>query len=264
MLIDGFTVCAQIINFLILIWLLKRFLYKPILQAIDARELRIAEAQANSDSRQAQVATERALLDEQVAALTRQASDLLHEASLAASVERQRLLESAREEVMLLRQRQQETMERELGALCQEMRYRTCQQVFAIARKALADLAGQSLEVALIGVFIDRVKAMTPEEQRALRTLSHTDGVVIRSTDSLIESLQETLRQQVIALWGHEVTVKFETASELCCGLEIRLAGYSVAWNIARYLDELQAEVIPRLGAVPPPSCNPHHAGQAS
>jgi len=38
MLIDWFTVVAQVINFLILVWLMKRFLYKPILNAIAARE----------------------------------------------------------------------------------------------------------------------------------------------------------------------------------------------------------------------------------
>jgi large-conductance mechanosensitive channel len=39
-LIDWFTVVAQVINFLILVWLLKHFLYQPILDAIDAREKR--------------------------------------------------------------------------------------------------------------------------------------------------------------------------------------------------------------------------------
>ena len=43
MLIDWFTVAAQALNFLILVWLMKRFLYKPILHAIDAREERIAK-----------------------------------------------------------------------------------------------------------------------------------------------------------------------------------------------------------------------------
>ena len=37
MLIDWFTVGAQALNFLILIWLLKRFLYRPVLAAIEAR-----------------------------------------------------------------------------------------------------------------------------------------------------------------------------------------------------------------------------------
>ena len=43
MTIDWFTVGAQIVNFIVLVWLLKRFLYKPVLAAIDAREKRIAD-----------------------------------------------------------------------------------------------------------------------------------------------------------------------------------------------------------------------------
>ena len=41
--IDTFTLVAQIINLVILIWLLKRFLYTPILKAVDARQAKIAE-----------------------------------------------------------------------------------------------------------------------------------------------------------------------------------------------------------------------------
>ncbi len=39
---DWFTVVAQIINFLILVALLKRFLYGPIIRAMDRREAEIA------------------------------------------------------------------------------------------------------------------------------------------------------------------------------------------------------------------------------
>ena len=52
MLIDWFTIGAQVLNFLILVWLLKRFLYKPILHAIDAREKRIAKELADADAKQ--------------------------------------------------------------------------------------------------------------------------------------------------------------------------------------------------------------------
>ena len=50
MLIDWFTVAAQALNFLILVWLMKRFLYKPILNAIDAREKLIAKELADADA----------------------------------------------------------------------------------------------------------------------------------------------------------------------------------------------------------------------
>ena len=49
MLIDWFTVGAQAVNFLILVWLLRRFLYQPILRAIDTREQRIAAELAGAD-----------------------------------------------------------------------------------------------------------------------------------------------------------------------------------------------------------------------
>ena len=51
MLIDWFTVGAQAVNFIILVWLLKRYLYKPILNAVDAREKRIAAELADADAK---------------------------------------------------------------------------------------------------------------------------------------------------------------------------------------------------------------------
>jgi F-type H+-transporting ATPase subunit b len=54
MLIDWFTVGAQALNFLILVWLMKRFLYKPILHAIDEREKRIAAELADADAKKAE------------------------------------------------------------------------------------------------------------------------------------------------------------------------------------------------------------------
>ena len=59
MLIDWFTVGAQALNFLILVWLMKRFLYKPILAAIDAREKRIAAELADADAKKAEAQKER-------------------------------------------------------------------------------------------------------------------------------------------------------------------------------------------------------------
>ena len=51
MLIDWFTIGAQALNFLILVWLLKRFLYRPILNAIDARENLVARELSDADAK---------------------------------------------------------------------------------------------------------------------------------------------------------------------------------------------------------------------
>src|SRR5665647_469211 len=59
MLIDWFTVGAQALNFVVLVWLLKHFLYKPVLDAIDAREKQIAAQLADAEAKKAEAKKER-------------------------------------------------------------------------------------------------------------------------------------------------------------------------------------------------------------
>ena len=54
MLIDWFTVGAQLLNFVILVWLMKRFLYQPVLDAIAAREQKIAAELADAAATKAE------------------------------------------------------------------------------------------------------------------------------------------------------------------------------------------------------------------
>src|SRR5471030_2866636 len=92
MLIDWFTVGAQALNFIILVWLLKRFLYKPILNAIDARENRIAAELANAATTRTAAETERVEFQRKSTALDEQRSALLGKAVDEAKAERERLL----------------------------------------------------------------------------------------------------------------------------------------------------------------------------
>ena len=96
MLIDWFTVGAQALNFLILVWLLKRFLYKPILAAIDAREKRVAAELADADKKKAEAKAERDALQTKSEAFDRERAALLTKATDEAKAERQRLFDEAR------------------------------------------------------------------------------------------------------------------------------------------------------------------------
>ena len=96
MLIDWFTVVAQVVNFLILVWLLKRFLYRPILNAIDAREKRIATELADADAKKAEAIKERDEFQHKNEEFDRQRAALLSQATDEAKAERQRLFDEAR------------------------------------------------------------------------------------------------------------------------------------------------------------------------
>ena len=96
MLIDWFTVGAQALNFLILVWLMKRFLYKPILDAIDAREKRIAGELADAAAKKAEARKERDEFQHKNEEFDQQRAALLSKATDEAKAERLRLLDEAR------------------------------------------------------------------------------------------------------------------------------------------------------------------------
>ena len=113
MLIDWFTVGAQALNFLILVWLMKRFLYKPILHAIDEREKRIATELANADTKKAEAQKESDEFQHKNEEFDQQRAALLSKATDEAKAERQRLLDEARKAAVALSSKRQETLRNE-------------------------------------------------------------------------------------------------------------------------------------------------------
>jgi F-type H+-transporting ATPase subunit b len=134
MLIDWFTIAAQVLNFLILVWLMKRFLYKPILDAIDAREERIAAKIADADAKKADAEKAHETFQEKNVEIDRRRDAILHQAEEEAQAERRRLIDEARQAADALRAQRQAALEREQQHLNDEITRRTKKEVFAIAR----------------------------------------------------------------------------------------------------------------------------------
>src|SRR5471032_2407792 len=132
MLIDWFTVGAQALNFLILVWLMNRYLYKPILNAIDAREKRIATELADAAAKKAEAQKDRDEFQHRNEEFDQQRAALLAKATDEAKAERQRLLEEARKSADALSARRQETLRNDAKNLSQAIARRTQDEVFAI------------------------------------------------------------------------------------------------------------------------------------
>ena len=110
MLIDWYTVGAQALNFVILVWLMKHFLYKPVLRAIDTREKLIATELADAAAKKAEAHKERDEFEHKNEELDQQRAALLKKATDDANAERQRLLDQARQAANALSAKRQETL----------------------------------------------------------------------------------------------------------------------------------------------------------
>jgi F-type H+-transporting ATPase subunit b len=245
MLIDWFTVGAQALNFLILVWLMKRFLYKPILHAIDDREKRIAAELANADKKKAEAQKESDEFRHKNEELEQQRAALMIKATDEAKAERQRLLDEARKAAAAFSSKRQETLRNEVHYLYQAISRRTQQEVFAIARKALTDLATTSLEERLGEVFTRRLQEMDGQDKaglaEALKTAS--DPALVRSAFDLPAEQRAAIQNALNETFSAEIHVRFETAPDLISGIELTTDGQKVAWSIADYLASLEKGV---------------------
>jgi len=246
MLIDWFTVGAQALNFLILAWLMRRFLYQPILHAIDEREKRIAAELSDAEAKKAEAQKERDEFQNKNEAFDKQRAELLNNAIDEAKAERQRLLDEARQAADVLSAKRQETLRNDAHHLNQAISRRTQQEVFAIARKALADLATTSLEERLSEVFTRRLREMDVQVKEGLAEALQkvNESSLVRSAFDLPAEQREVIQNALNETFSAEVDIRFETVPELISGIEfITTNGQKLAWSISDYLLSLEKGV---------------------
>jgi F-type H+-transporting ATPase subunit b len=262
MLVDWFTVAAQALNFLILVWLMKRFLYKPILQALEVREKRIATELADATAMKADATNVRDELQHRNDEFDHQRADLVKRATDEANADGQRLRDEACRIAAALRTARADGLRTDAQNLNQAIGRRTEQEVFSIARKALTDLASVSLEERVTDVFIRRVRAMdgTAKDRLAGALKAGPDPTIIRSAFELPPAQRAAVQQLLDETFSGDVHLRFETAPELVSGIELTTNGQQVGWSIADYLSTLEQEVgalLETQGTFGPASADP-------
>ena len=245
MLIDWFTIGAQALNFLILVWVMKRFLYKPILHAIDAREKLIASELANADKKKAEAKKESDEFKLKNEQFDQHRAALMSKATKDANAERQRLLDEARQAADALSAKRQETLRSEEHNLHQAISNRTEQEVFAIARKALTDLSSTSLEERMSAVFIKRLRDLDGPAKTSLGEAlkKASEPALVRSAFALPEKQRAAIQNALNETFSAKIHIRFETAPDLISGIELTTNGQKVAWSIADYLTSLEKGV---------------------
>lgn len=262
MLIDWFTVAAQALNFLILVWLLKRFLYQPVLDAISAREQRIAKQLADAAAQAAAATSEREQFERKNKEFDTERAALLDTARAQATAEGQKLLELARQQADALRSRLQGAWREEQQLLGAEISRRTRDEVFAIARKTLADLAGVSLEQRMTQVLIERLSALGASERALLAaaTAAPAGALVVRTAFELQPPERSAIERAVSAISATAAQLSYQTVPGLVSGIELCASGHKLAWSITDYLAALEksaGEILATATPTPTPTPTP-------
>jgi len=242
MKINWFTLIAQIINFLVLMWLLKRYLYKPILKAIDERENKIVAQLKDAEAKKAEAEKERDEFNKKNETFDRQKKELMQKAILESNVEGQKLKEQARNEANTLKAKLEKNVQDSQENRNREIAQKIEQEVVAVARKTLGELSSVSLEEQTVNTFIKKIDALKEDEkEKFISTLtSGKNPILVQSAFKLSTTQQNEIQQSVNAVLAKESQFQFKIEPELISGIELAANGYKLSWSISEYINSLE------------------------
>lgn len=249
-MIDWFTTGAQIVNFLILVALLKHFLYGRIVEAMDRREQSIKEKWDSAEQREAELTQELASARKQSKALERQREKLMEEVRDEVEVFRNELSSKARRDAEDAKSRWAESLREETNAFLKDLRNRSAERILAIVRMALSDLAESELEGQILRVFLMRLEDLGEEETQKIRDSIEANGGrgVIQTAFDPPSELREILSTAISKQFGEQVEVVFERSDDLICGIALQTNSHKVGWDLGDYLISLDEEIRHLLG----------------
>jgi F-type H+-transporting ATPase subunit b len=247
MSIDWITVAAQIVNFLVLVWLLKRFLYRPILDGIDARERQIAEGMAKAGAAEAAAAAVEASYRAKAATLRAEQDSAMAEARATATAERDRLLSEARAEQGAEAEARAARRAEEAKAYHDGLQQSGARALLALTRKALTDLAGTTLEAQMVQQALTRLQEMAPDLQAIAQEETRRSGTVsaaITTATPLPEAEAARITSELARILP-DTALTFKTDAARSPGLTFSCGGTQIDWTLDSYMQGLEALLDP-------------------
>ncbi len=245
MLIDWFTVVTQIVNFLILVVLFKRFLYGPITKAMDEREKRIASQLKQAEDKKNEAEQEAIAYRNQTKALSEQRNQLLEKIHQEIEEIRQQEIEKVRSEVVKTRRQWYESLNDEKKHFLLDLQRLASEKIFNISRHALKALADTELEEKMVDQFIDRLACLNQDDLDQLaETLNKPEHIIqIQSAFDLSNESRQKLIDKIQKQIGTQKNVQFEVVPELISGISIKGYSYETSWNLDSYWNDLEASL---------------------
>ena len=239
--LDWFVFFCQIVNLIILVYLLKRFLYGRIIKAMDTREAKIAAifADAEKSREEARLAAEKH--DQRLQELEDRYQGRLNKAREDAEAHRRELMERAREEVDLTQSRWLETLRSERVTFLHELRRLAGSQIYSITRRVLKDLADIDLDERIVEILSEKIQAMDEEERRKFREAISSEGkITVQCAFDIPPEARSKLDEVIRRSIAQATEVEYEKSADMMSGYEIRSDGHKIAWSMKDYLDTLE------------------------
>lgn len=247
MLIDWVTVAAQIVNFLILVILLKVFLYDRIIKAMDKREQRIAGQLGEAADKRREAEQEKREYQEQKKRLAGEREEVMAEAGREAEARRKEMIDKAKADVEEMAGNWRRSVERDREDLIAELTRVTTAQAVRIAGRAVSDLADGELARCVAQAFIEKLKELGGDDLKTLAQSAREQGKVeVLAAADLPGEIRDKVTRAVHEIVADGVEVEYIPGA-LGLGFVLRTGSRKFDWSLDGYLRGYHAKVAAAL-----------------
>ncbi len=246
MQINWFEIVAQVINFFLILFILQKLLYKPVINAMKSRQERIEKSQIEADEKYKEAEELVIQYDGKIAEIDKEKREILEDARNQAQEKKESLLVDYKEEAENKRKAYLKEIEDEKEHFIVKLRKNLGENAVKIASHILNTISSKELEEEVFNTFVSNLKDLE-ENLPNKEVLIEEDYVNILSSRNLTDDKKKTIESILKAQMKNIKNVNFQVDESLILGYELDLETYTVHTNIKHYLENIEKEIINNL-----------------
>lgn len=243
MQISWFEIIAQIINFFIILFILQKLLYKPVMNAMEKRQERIQKSQIEADEKMKEANELIYRYERKIEDIQKEKREILDEARSEATKKKESLLQEYQTEAENKRNAYLKEIEDEKENFIDRLRKNIGESAVRIASHILNEISSKELENEVFDTFILSLRNLKQDipDEKVLSSEEHAEVLSSRALSAAEKkTVEDSLRDQIKNLKA----VGYQTDPDLILGHELSLETYTVHASIRNYLDEIERDII--------------------
>jgi len=228
------TFILEIANFLILVWILKRFFYQPVLDIIARRQASIEATLAEANAVRSEAREQQHRYQDRLADWEREKQTAQGELDSEIRRQREQQLADLESDLAMVREKELVLVQRKLEGERQQLVDSALQQSARFATQLLSAAAGPEVERGLIRLLLDELNKLPAEQREKLRTVNNAtaDKTVITSAYALDQPTRRALEKLCREILPTNDEFHYQQDPAILAGVRIDLGSWVLGANL--------------------------------
>lgn len=244
---------AQIVNLFVLVWLLKKFLYRPIINAVEQRQAEITSKVNKAKEEYALAEAEHKQLAKKLKNFETTKKKKFDEVAKEIEAFKSHQMSLIKDETHKLRQKMQADLDRQVQSLHTQIADVFAGNFIALSQKMMGELSGETAFENSFSLFQKQLKSLSKTDIKKIKSSYAKQNIIsISSSETLSKKMQQELALFLSDTfdWTLPLKMRFETDKNLILGLEMTVGNHSAEWHLKAYLDEYQEKLNTQLSSL--------------